>query len=231
MRSESRKISLSSNGSTTTKNPFKHFINRFRVGLHQFSKEALDSDSVEDFESVNGLFDSEDRKKSEMEEQEHQEQRGSEERNSSTSITLNREIALTDEEDDEDEIEQDSNDENGSGCTSRRDQQTFATYNAVEECVKLRSKLGEPFVQADRIWRRRRELWCQTTENAEFGVAAKNRKRFDEIAPRHYVRVYRKLVVDGVPLKRALNLQDAIRIINAGWVETQKWERASKGLA
>ncbi|SCU97504.1 LAFA_0G11760g1_1 [Lachancea sp. 'fantastica'] len=225
MSSEGPKISSGS----TKKNPLKQLFNKFRVGLHQFSREALESDSVEEVGSVNELFDSgNNRGKSGAVQQE---QRRSEERNSSTSVTLNREIALTDEDEDDDELERDSNGEEGSGDAGRKDQQTFATYNAVEECVKLRSKFGEPFVQADRIWRRRRELWCKPTDNAQLAVAARNRERFEEIAPRHYVRVYRKLVVDGVPLKRALNLQDAVRVINAGWVETQKWERAAKGLA
>ncbi|SCU90187.1 LAME_0E07426g1_1 [Lachancea meyersii CBS 8951] len=221
MRSEDRKLSSSSNASV--RNPFRQFLSKCRVGLHRISKEVLDSDSVEECGTVNGLFDHEDRKKSRTEE------RRSEERNSSTSVTLNREMPLTDEEDNE--IERDSNEDCCPSGSSGSDPQTFATYDAVEECVKLRSKLGEPFVQAEQIWQKRRELWCKPTGEAEQLTAVENRDRFEEIAPRHYVRVYRKLVVEGVPLKRAINLQDAIKVINAGWVETQKWDRAAKGLA
>ncbi|SCV04701.1 LANO_0G11826g1_1 [Lachancea nothofagi CBS 11611] len=203
------------------KSSIRHFLQKCRVGLHKISREALDSDSAEESSNVNGLFEADPKRQGLRE-------RVSEERNSSTSVTLTRELRLTDEEDDE--LEPDSMD-NSENDPSAKELQTFATYDAVQECAKLRSKVGEPFAQGDQIWQRRRELWVKPTEDAQPKLAERNREKFNEIAPRHYARIYRKLVVESIALKRSLNLQDAIKVINAGWVETQKWERAANGLA
>lgn len=197
----------------------RQFLHRCKVGLHKMSKEALDTESSEEYNTVNGLFDTGPSKGASQE-------RTSEERNSSTSVTLTREMPLTDEED-----ELDSEVEEPGDAPGAKDAQTFATFDVVQECAKLRAATGEPFVKAEEVWRRRRDLWVSTTNGSYLETAEKNREVFKEIAPRQYVRIYRKLVVDGVPLKRPLNLQDAMQVVNAGWVETQKWERAAKGLA
>ncbi|CUS20238.1 LAQU0S01e02124g1_1 [Lachancea quebecensis] len=197
----------------------RQFLHKCKVGLHKMSKEALESESSEEYNTVNGLFDTGPSKGTTRE-------RVSEERNSSTSVTLTREMPLTDEED-----ELDSEFEGPDESARVKDVQTFATFDVVQECAKLRAATGEPFVRAEEVWRRRRELWVAGTNSAYLETAEKNREVFKEIAPRQYVRIYRKLVVDGAPLKRPLNLQDAMQVVNAGWIETQKWERAAKGLA
>lgn len=200
----------------------RNFFLKCKVGLHRISKEALDSESSEEHSVVNSMFESEARKKGLKESI-------SEERNSSTSVPLTREMRLTDEEENEDldtESIQDSQQ-----CRSTSTKQTYATYDAVQECAKLRAASEEPFSGADQIWKRRRDLWTKSTSQADLQTAQRNRDRFNEISPRHYVRIYHRLVVDGMALKHPVNLQDAMKVINSGWVETQKWERAANGLA
>ncbi|SCU98464.1 LADA_0H13190g1_1 [Lachancea dasiensis] len=222
-RKSSPNASTSTSATTSVKSSIRQFLHKCRTGLHRISKEALESDSEEDEGHLEGLFDS-DAKDSGV--------RGfsriSEERNSSTSVPLTREMRLTDDEEEDEDCNSSADSSSG---PSSREVASFSKYDAVHECAKLRSRVGEPFVQADQIWRRRRDLWCKPVQGDHDRVARDARECFSELSPRHYVRVYRKLVVEGLPLKRALNLQDAIKVINAGWVETNKWERAASGLA
>lgn len=110
--------------------------------------------------------------------------------------------------------------------------QTFENFNSIAECVKLRNECGEPFYQANEIWERRRGLWTQPAEeNTNLAESQRNRHMFASIPHNYYSRIYKKLVLDEKPLREPLNLQDALKVINAGWVETKKWENAAKGLA
>ncbi|CCH62963.1 hypothetical protein TBLA_0I03080 [Henningerozyma blattae CBS 6284] len=111
---------------------------------------------------------------------------------------------------------------------------TFATYDSVKESRKLRKeseKNGVPFINANEVWIKRRNLWTTKSSNCiDSEVLEKRNKVFETIPPGYYSRVYKKLVVDDKPLLEPLNLQNAIRVIDAGWTETKKWDNASKGL-
>lgn len=112
------------------------------------------------------------------------------------------------------------------------EEQTFENFDSTAECAKLRAERGEPFYQADEIWERRRCLWTQPTgENMNVAEYQRHRDMFASIPHHYYSRIYKKLVLDEKPLREPLNLQDALKVINSGWVETRKWENAAKGLA
>ncbi|CCF56017.1 hypothetical protein KAFR_0A05820 [Kazachstania africana CBS 2517] len=108
---------------------------------------------------------------------------------------------------------------------------TFDNYDSVKECGKLRKLVGEPFHQGEMIWNQRRTLWSQDLTKLTPEQLRERREKFSSVPKDCYTRIYKKLVVDDKPLRDPVNLQDAIKIINAGWIETQKWENAAKGLA
>lgn len=119
---------------------------------------------------------------------------------------------------------------------------TFKNYNAVAECAKLQKKFvaeNKPFCGAGEVWERRRALWVQPTD-AEVDRDERQRRRderqrrrdvFATIPKSFYTRIYRNLVLDDKPLRESMNLQDALKVVNAGWIETKKWENAAKRLS
>ena len=92
--------------------------------------------------------------------------------------------------------------------------------------------IRDRFCSAEKIWKRRRQLWTQPTdqEGSVNGDGATRREIFRAIPEGYYARVYKKLVVDDKPLREPLNLEDALQVINAGWTETRKWANAAKGM-
>lgn len=109
---------------------------------------------------------------------------------------------------------------------------TFRNFNTVDECAKLRKEHGEPFCGGSAVWERRRLLWTQPVDSQiNVDEFHKHKELFATIPQNYYTRIYKNLVLDDKPLREPLNLQDAIKVINAGWVETRKWENAAKGLA
>lgn len=81
------------------------------------------------------------------------------------------------------------------------------------------------------LWEYRRNQW--TNGNVDQTKIAASRLFFDQIPKDSYVKVYSNLVDKGRSLRpdRRINLFDLMKIINAGWVAEEKWERAAKGLA
>lgn len=110
---------------------------------------------------------------------------------------------------------------------------SYRKFDSVKECVKLRQEVGEPFCKGNEIWERRRALWVQPTASKDSYAAdcRRHREIYSSIPQAYHTRIYKKLVMDDKPLREPMNLQDALQIINAGWVETKKWENAAKGLA
>lgn len=106
---------------------------------------------------------------------------------------------------------------------------TFDNYDPVEECKKLRSQIYGTFYHAGTIWETRRKLWTENTTNID-SSKEHNRDVFKFIPEQYYYRVYKKLVIDDKPLREPLNLEDAIKVINSGWMETKIWDNTSKGL-
>ncbi|SCU77671.1 LAMI_0A01948g1_1 [Lachancea mirantina] len=204
------------------RNTMKQTLLKWRAHLHRASQEVL-NDAYGETSTIDLMFES-------GAAEEGIALSTSEDRNSATSLALTKEMRLTDEEE---------STEDGSVLSPDSKQRrapamqpvAFANYDAVAECQKLRSSLSGPFTAGDQIWKRRRELWTQQTPAATSVAAAQHREQFADISSHHYTRIYKKLVVEDTPLRQPLNLQDAITVINAGWVETQKWERAAKGLA
>ncbi|CAI4047063.1 Gag1p SKDI_12G4320 [Saccharomyces kudriavzevii IFO 1802] len=137
-----------------------------------------------------------------------------------------------------DESEESSSANNATTTTShtlsnsKKSIQNFENYNAVEERIKLAQKSRTPFCNAEKIWKRRRQLWTQPTEQdgSINNDGATRREIFQAIPQEYYARVYKKLVVDDKPLREPLNLEDALQVINAGWTETKKWANAAKGM-
>lgn len=115
--------------------------------------------------------------------------------------------------------------------TESRIEETFDNYDDVFACQQLRLKRGEPFIDAVEIWEHRRELWQQVTNDTTKEQIDESREEFQRIPSEYYDRIYKKLVIEDKPLREPLNLQDALKVINAGWTETKKWERAANGVA
>lgn len=222
-----KKSSISS--STGIGSSIRTILHKCKANLKKVAHEALgDSSSDGESTTVDALFDG-DTVKEESCLPQKSVQRISEDGNSSTSATQTGEMRLTDENESGDTI---SLEEEVDTQGKTNAVQTFANYNPVEECTRLRSEFGEPFIQGELIWRRRRELWTTRPDNStKCNESQQHRSSFDKVSPQYYTRIYKKLVLDNKPLRQPLNLQDAMRVINAGWVETNKWERASKGLA
>lgn len=106
---------------------------------------------------------------------------------------------------------------------------TFDNYDPVEECKKLRTAINRTFYHAETVWETRRKLWTENVTNID-PSKEHNRDIFKSIPEQYYYRVYKKLVIDNKPLREPLNLEDAIKVINSGWMETKTWENASKCL-
>ena len=104
---------------------------------------------------------------------------------------------------------------------------TFDNYDSVKECEKLRSEINGTFYHAEIIWETRRKLWTENITNTD-PSKEHNRDIFKSIPEQYYYRVYKKLVIDDKPLREPLNLEDAIKVINSGWMETKPWDNASK---
>lgn len=106
----------------------------------------------------------------------------------------------------------------------------FSDFDPVKERSKLWKMENEPFIDGPKIWSARRKLWNVCTDKNTLKQADSHRKHFNKISPQYYTKIYKRLVVEDLPLTLPLNLQDAMKIINAGWAQTSKWERAAKTL-
>lgn len=81
------------------------------------------------------------------------------------------------------------------------------------------------------LWEYRRAKWTHCTDPDK--VARRRKETSLANVPRDvYAKIYTQLVDKGRALKsnKHLNLQDAVNVINAGWVAEEKWDRAAKGL-
>ncbi|AET38739.1 Gag1p Ecym_3246 [Eremothecium cymbalariae DBVPG len=107
---------------------------------------------------------------------------------------------------------------------------TFLNFDPSVACDVSRSQSDEPFIDGPTIWKARRQLWTAKTEQNTIKEASEHRANFQKIRPQYYTRIYRKLVIEGKSLSQPVNLQDVMKILDCGWIETNKWERAAKGL-
>ena len=118
----------------------------------------------------------------------------------------------------EEEAEEEKEKENGKeSILEEQEADTFLTYDPVKECEKLRSRTEGPFYHAERIFDQRRTLWQAETNGMTPEKIARRRAFFKEIPEEYYAKIYKKLVVDDKPLKKPLNLADAMKVIESGW--------------
>lgn len=108
---------------------------------------------------------------------------------------------------------------------------TFDEYDVVKECEKLRKKTKGPFYGSESIWQTRRNLWAEVVTTDGEDSIEHTRDVFKAIPEQYYYRVYKKLVMEDKPLREPLNLEDAMKVINSGWMETKTWDNAAKGVA
>lgn len=81
------------------------------------------------------------------------------------------------------------------------------------------------------LWEYRRSKWLANDDPQK--VEKRLRKLSISHIPRDlYVKIYNNLVDKGRLLKneKRINLEDLVKIINAGWIAEEKWERAARGL-
>mmetsp|Transcript_8116 Transcript_8116/g.8051 ORF Transcript_8116/g.8051 Transcript_8116/m.8051 type:complete len:321 (-) Transcript_8116:1207-2169(-) len=124
-------------------------------------------------------------------------------------------------------------------CKMREDLALQLKQIASSESIPDTSKsslreTGNQINLGETLWEYRRSKWLATTSEGE--LSAKEHLRQLSIAhiPKNsYVRIYNNLVDKGRLLKndKRINLSDLIKIINAGWISEERWERAAKGLA
>lgn len=110
----------------------------------------------------------------------------------------------------------------------------FSEFDAVKEADKLRTE-NVPFDQGDKVWQKRREVWLNSTE--EDRLKSKQRQldgqfvtNLNNVGKENYAIIYNSLIEKSRTLKKPMNLKDAIKVINSGWMESRKWERVSQGL-
>ncbi|KAH3683746.1 hypothetical protein WICPIJ_005265 [Wickerhamomyces pijperi] len=110
----------------------------------------------------------------------------------------------------------------------------FKDFDAVSEANTLRDP-DTPFVQGDKIWSKRREIWLNSTEDDR--VRTKQRQldgqqvtNLNNVGKENYAIIYNSLIEKSKTLKKPMNLKDAIKVIDSGWTAAKKWERATQGL-
>ena len=83
------------------------------------------------------------------------------------------------------------------------------------------------------LWDYRRQKWLQpkySTKRIKERIA---KSSISHIPKESFPKIYENLVDKNKALKsnKKLNLADLIKIINAGWIAEERWERAARGLA
>lgn len=116
------------------------------------------------------------------------------------------------------------------GAQSEEATLLWSDFDSVGEAEKLRVD-DVPFSSGSSVWERRRAAWTRGTRQER--LVAKQRAVDGALAvPReNFPVIYASLVERNRTLKKPMNLKDALRVINAGWLANKKWERASQGLA
>ncbi|EGW33179.1 uncharacterized protein SPAPADRAFT_60485 [Spathaspora passalidarum NRRL Y-27907] len=81
------------------------------------------------------------------------------------------------------------------------------------------------------LWEYRRSKWLANNHPEKLEARLKS-SSIDHIPKDTYVKIYNNLIDKSRQLKdsKRINLKDLIKIINAGWIAQEKWERAGRGL-
>lgn len=110
----------------------------------------------------------------------------------------------------------------------------FQDFDAVQEAKKLQREQGNNVVFSDghQIWQKRREIWQNSTSEERTKAKQKSLENsLIGVSKDNYPIIYNSLIEKQKTLKKPMNLKDALKIINAGWIASKKWERAAQGLA
>ena len=110
---------------------------------------------------------------------------------------------------------------------------SLVLYQDIDVC-KLREQIrvdGSTNI-GEALWEYRRTKWLLSSYGKDNQPVSTSKSIFDQIPKDSYVKIYNNLVDKGRPLKadRLINLHDLMKVINAGWVAEEKWERAAIGL-
>lgn len=106
----------------------------------------------------------------------------------------------------------------------------FQDFDAVQEAQKLQ-KENEVFCEGHQVWQKRRDVWLNSTSEERNKAKQKSLENsLIGVSKDNYPIIYNSLIEKQKTLKKPMNLKDALKIINAGWIASKKWERAAQGL-
>lgn len=161
----------------------------------------------------------------------------------STGLTL--ELSEDVDEDDENEIDADSAEKLRMGfhdldmCSLREQFETFLRKNSgLNNNSTFRADPPSAHTNVgEALWEFRRCKWLQRPrgeKDTDARIARRLESQSLSYIPRESLgRIYTNLVDKGMPLKdgKCINLTDLVDIMNQGWINEEKWERAAKGLS
>lgn len=119
-------------------------------------------------------------------------------------------------------------------CQLRKEFENYNSNNA-SSCTDTESKetLFSESNIGSTLWEYRRLKWLTPNSNKTDKLS----QRIAETSIAHvpqdcYVKLYSQLIEHSKVLKpgKRINLNDVMKIINAGWIAEEKWDRAAKGL-
>ncbi|ODV73639.1 Gag1p CYBJADRAFT_173042 [Cyberlindnera jadinii NRRL Y-1542] len=105
----------------------------------------------------------------------------------------------------------------------------WSEFDAVKEADALRQ--GEtPFTKGPEVWQKRRAAWTNGTREQKLQAKQRCLDNSLKLSKENYPVVYSALVERNKTLKKPMNLKDALKVINSGWIANKKWEKAALGL-
>ncbi|KAG7665355.1 uncharacterized protein J8A68_001043 [[Candida] subhashii] len=120
-------------------------------------------------------------------------------------------------------------------CQLRKEFENYNTNNnSASSDTDSKSTLFNESNIGSTLWEYRRKKWLSPNPNSP---PNKLEQRLIETSIQHvpkdcYVKLYSCLIEKNKELKhnKRINLSDVVKIINAGWIAEEKWERAARGL-
>lgn len=102
----------------------------------------------------------------------------------------------------------------------------ISTENS-DETRREKQNLGEA------LWDFRRSVWLKSNGDKDAVETDAARDTHKDIPKNCYPAIYSNLIEKSKPLRegKRINLQDLLGVINEGWIQDQRWERAAKGVA
>ncbi|CUM50282.1 unnamed protein product [Debaryomyces tyrocola] len=124
-------------------------------------------------------------------------------------------------------------------CKVREDlslqlKQIVSSESVADTSKSTLRERGSQINLGEMLWEYRRSKWLATNPEGELRAEEHlHQLSIAHIPKNSYVRIYNNLVDKGRLLKngKRINLSDLIKVINAGWIAEERWERAAKGLA